>query len=445
MTAVDVPVSSLSQSHRATRAPDGLLSLPVWSDADVAAADLPIIDSQLVSVGGGLGSFALIDVLRIAGVETERLRVLGPTLWPDDSYRYLCESSGLSTGDRLRSGARIDNIWGFPSYALQTAWRERDVRAVLRRPPTSGQVNAAIRREAARIGWSAVHSHGSVRVLRRRLGGGYFALLDSVGGALAYRSEFVHLAVGYPALRFLPQLREFRAHYGDNHRFVHVYEPHEHVYRMLVTRPGTVLVRGVDVAASRVLRRLIEDRDAYDAPTRIVHLFTDADDRARFLRTWKSLLERGVNEGWYVAQHGQLDEVIPDADGRLLARGLDAGGGRLKLGADFVIDATGLDGDVSGHQVLADLLAVSGARRGELGRLEVSQRFEVLGTRNGSGRIYASGPIAMSELGTADSFSGLVGAAWTICAELAQQGFCDRLGLGRSVVQWMRWLRGRSL
>jgi hypothetical protein len=441
MNAVDVHASS----HRARSAPEALLSLPVWTDADVAAAELPVIDSQLVSVGGGLGSFALVDVLRIAGVETERLRVLGPTHWPDDSYRYLCESSGLAADDRLRSGARIDNIWGFPSYALQAAWRERSVKALLRRPPTSRQVNEGIRREAERIHWSAVHAHGSARVVRRRHGSGYFALLDSVGGALAYRSEFVHLAVGYPALRFLPQLREFRAHYGDNHRFVHVYEPHEHVYRTLVTRPGTVMVRGVDVAAARVLRRLIDDRDANGATTRIVHLFADAGERARFLRHWRRLLERGLHEGWYVAQEGQLVEVLPDVDGRLLARGHDAAGGRLKLGGDFFIDATGLDGDVSGHQLLSDLVSVSGASRGSLGRLDVSQRFEVLGTRNGSGRIYASGPIAMSELGTADSFSGLVGAAWTICDELAQQGFCDRIGLGRSVVQWTRWLRGRSL
>lgn len=441
MTVLDVPTSS----HRASSVPADLLSTPVWTDEDVAAAELPIIDSQLVSVGGGLGSFALVDVLRIAGVETERLRVLGPTHWPDDSYRYLCESSGLSADDRLRSGRRIDNIWGFPSYALQSAWRERDVKALVRRPPTAGQVNQGIRREAERIGWSAVHAPGSVRVLRRRQGGGFYSLLEGVGGSLAYRSEFVHLAVGYPALRFLPQLREFRAHYGDNHRFVHVYEPHEHVYRTLVTRPGTVMVRGVDVAAARVLQRLVDDRESSDAPTRIVHLFSDAADRARFLREWKRLLERGLDEGWYVAQEGQLVEVLPDVDGRLLARGQDAAGGRLKLGADFVIDATGLDGDVSGHELLSDLLSVSGAVRGPLGRLSVSQRFEVVGTRNGSGRVYASGPIAISELGSPDSFAGLVGAAWTICDELAQQGFCERIGLGRSVAQWMRWLRGRAL
>ncbi|MFD0471755.1 hypothetical protein ACFQ0B_28160 [Nonomuraea thailandensis] len=53
-----------------------LLHSSVWADGLVESAGIPIYDMPLVSVGGGLGSFTLLDVLRIRGVAASAMRVL---------------------------------------------------------------------------------------------------------------------------------------------------------------------------------------------------------------------------------------------------------------------------------------------------------------------------------------------------------------------------------
>ena len=47
---------------------DELLGSAVWSDAMLQSLGIPIVDAPLVTVGGGMGSLALVDTLRIAGV-----------------------------------------------------------------------------------------------------------------------------------------------------------------------------------------------------------------------------------------------------------------------------------------------------------------------------------------------------------------------------------------
>jgi hypothetical protein len=43
-----------------------------------------------------------------------------------------------------------------------------------------------------------------------------------------------------------------------------------------------------------------------------------------------------------------------------------------------------------------------------------------------------------------DSFWGLQAGALRVCDSLARLGFCDRIGIRRSVAGWWRWLRGRA-
>ena len=51
----------------------------------------------------------------------------------------------------------------------------------------------------------------------------------------------------------------------DYSRVVNAYEPHEHVYDELIRKPGTVVIRGGSIVASRVLQRLIDETSAkYD-------------------------------------------------------------------------------------------------------------------------------------------------------------------------------------
>ncbi len=181
-----------------------------------------------------------------------------------------------------------DNIWGFPSYAFREAWTDKTIAPVVNvctEPilndywtPRAGQVFESMEREAARIGYWGMVSQGQVRMVRRRYGGGYFSILTPPQGTtptkrVAFRSTYVHLAVGYPGVAFLPDLQAYRSTYDDYVRVVNSYEPHEHVYEELRRRPGVVVIRGNGIVASRVLQRLIDDRDKYGLQTQILHLF----------------------------------------------------------------------------------------------------------------------------------------------------------------------------
>jgi hypothetical protein len=244
-----------------------------------------VVDVPLVTIGGGLGSFALVDVLRVAGVPAEKIRVISPSREPDANFLRRCRTSGLTDTDRLRSdsSARIDNPWGFPGYALQQACRTRRVRPllqVLTEPvlseyytPTVGQVHSGLRREADRIRWDSMVVDGVATEIRREDDGGYVVTVEPLTGPpLAYRSRFVHLAPGYAGPRLTAETRRFRDHNPSNDRLVHAYEPHEHVYATLAGRSGTVLVRGAGIAASRILQRLAEDRRTTGNDIRVWHL-----------------------------------------------------------------------------------------------------------------------------------------------------------------------------
>ena len=57
-------------------------------------------------------------------------------------------------------------------------------------------------------------------MVRRRNGGRYAASFTPPPGTsatrrVAYRSQYVHLAIGYPGLKFLPDLQEYRTKYND--------------------------------------------------------------------------------------------------------------------------------------------------------------------------------------------------------------------------------------
>jgi hypothetical protein len=496
-----------------------LVAQPVWSDELVAASGMPVVDVPFVTVGGGMGSFVTVDMLRIAGVPANRLASLGASETPWATYAYLARNSQIPPGERLRSDAQScpDNLWGFPSYAIREAWQARGLAArldplwnVLTEPvlrdyftPRAGQVFAGIAREAARINYAGSQARGQVRMTRRRSAGGYFTILTTQAGSAtrrtAYRSRYVHVAVGYPGLRFLPDLQEYRAeHPKDVARVVNAYEPHEHVYDALCRRPGTVLVRGSGVVASRVLQRLIDDRDRQGARTSIVHLFrhyvagpqgsspwmrrpgadgwayqgfnwpksswggqlkvrlerTEGEERARLLdvmggtntprrKLWRRQLSRGRREGFYRVVVGEVDRVVRGEDGRLVSR-VKTRDGLVELGADFIVDCTGLEADITEHRYLDDLLRFSGVGRNVKGRLDVDREFRLRGTESGDGVMYASGSATLGGYYSGvDSFLGLQYAALAIADDLARRGFCHRIGPGRSLAQWLRWMTGR--
>ena len=496
---------------------EALATAPEWSDSMLATHGIPVIDVPLVTVGGGLGSLALVDTLRVFGAGTDRIRILTDLKNPYDTYRYLASNSQIPDHERLRSdaGSVMDNIWGFPSYALREAWDDKSLRAawtVLTEPvlsewftPRAGQVYTSVDRETARIGWDSMVSRGYVRTARKRSGGGYFVLQtpsdESVGAPrIAFRTMYVHFAVGYSAVRVLDDLQNYRQTYEDYQRVVNAYEPHEHVYDEALRRPVTVVVRGSGIVASRILQRLLDDREKRGAQTQVLHIFRhyvsgpqgtsatfrrpgsfgfayqgfnfsksawggqhrdqirqlEGEDRARFVDSiggtntpyrsvWIDQLQRGVTGGWYRQAVGEVEQVTPSSDGRSLVTVLkQADGNVFQIPSEFIIDATGLEADVAEHRVLSDLLAYCGAGRNPKGRLDVERTFEIRGTRSGQGRMYASGTTTLGGyFAPNDSFLGLQYAAMEIADDLASQGFVRRLGPLRSAGEWWRWARNR--
>jgi hypothetical protein len=490
-----------------------LLETPVWTDSMLASAGIPIIDVPFVTVGGGMGSFVTVDYLRIAGVQPDQMKVLTNIGFPWQTYEYLTRVSQIPDQSRIRSdsSSRPDNIWGFPSYALQETWQDKSLAHlchVLIEPifadywtPRRSTVFASLDRESKRIGYEQLLARGAVRMVRRRFGGGYFVLLTPDAGTsrtkrVAYRARFVHIAIGYPGLRYLPDLQAYREKHQDYERVVAAYEPHEHVYETLKKRQGTVVIRGGGIVASRVLQRLFDDREKNKLPTNIIHIFRtyiegthgphpwmrrkggrgwayqgfnypksvwggqlkarmrklDGEERANLYklmggtntprrRVWQKQMADGRAGGYYHDLQGVVEKVEPGENGKVVSYVKSKNGQEQRIEADFIIDCTGLEADISEHRVLADLLKNSGAGRNPLGRLEVERHFEIKETANGDGAVYASGAATLGGyFPGVDTFLGLQIAAQEIADDLARRGWCKKIGPVRSTVQWFKWL-----
>ncbi len=496
---------------------DQLINSDWWPDQMVQAAGIPIVDVPFVSIGGGIGSFVTVDYLRIAGVPADQIRVLSNIDHPWQTYEYLTRVSQIPRPERIRSdsASRPDNIWGFPSYALSEAIQDKSLKSlwqVFTEPmwadfytPRAGMVFANLERETARIRYWDMLVKGQVRMIRRRHGGGYFTILTPPEGAsatrrVAFRSQYVHCAVGYPGLKYLPDLQQFRVQQQDFHHVVSAYEDHEHVYNQLRTRPGTVLIRGGGIVASRVLARLMDDRAKYGLQTHIVHLFRtyisgshganmwarrkggdgfayqgfnypksvwggqlkarmrrlEGEERAKaykemggtntpWRRTWQRQMNEGRAAGWYQVVTGTVENMMVRPDAKVVSV-VKTSGGVFEFPADFIIDCTGLEADIAEHRVLADLLDHGGAARNPVGRLDVERSFELRGAASPPGLMYASGS---STLGGyfpgVDTFLGLQVAAQEIADDLARRGFCQKLGPGRSTSQWLKWARNKQI
>ena len=501
-----------------------LLETAEWSDDDIVRHQLPIVDTPFVSVGGGMGSLAMVDTLRIAGQPTEALTVLAENTIPSETYEYLANNSQIPRHERLRSdsSSTMDCIWGWPGYALREAVADKKLgpaATVLTEPilanyytPKAGQVYESVRREATRIGWDRMLRTGIVRTVRRRREGGYFVIhtpadqSNAVPGGpkqrVAYRCHHVHVAVGYPGVKMLGDLQAYRETHQDWRRVVNAYEPHLHAYEEMLRRPCTVVVRGSGIVASRVLQRMIDDRDQRGAETRIIHLYRnypegpqgdkatfrrpvvagwakqgfnfpkgawggqyrdvlerlEGEERSKFIdslggtntaprKDWEEQLERGAREGFYRQLIGTVKSVVP-AEGNAGIRTViaDKQGGESFLDADFIIDATGLEAGIEEHRVLRDLLQYGGARKNVKGRLDVERDFTVRGAQSGTGRLYASGSITLGGyFAGVDSFLGLHYSALRIADALAENGFGKKIGPLRSTSQWWKWARNKPI
>ncbi|MFZ0545199.1 MAG: hypothetical protein WAM60_07160 [Candidatus Promineifilaceae bacterium] len=261
----------------------------------LSRSGIPIIEKTYLALGGGLGSFAWADYLRVCGASSKQIAVIGTESIPYARFRRLCLTSQISDSERLRSesAARPDNLWGWPGYALEEIAdlvRQKQLRKaaeiawqIFGEPtmaytytPTAERVYKSIDEEMKRIEWQWMLHVGQICAVRQTDDGRYAVLyLPTVGRRRTPRfvvAPYLHLALGYPGIRLTPEAKAYRDTYHDFQRVVQAYEDHEHIYRRLGQEGGIVVLRGRGVAASRILQRLDEIRQQTGQSIQVVHL-----------------------------------------------------------------------------------------------------------------------------------------------------------------------------
>jgi pSer/pThr/pTyr-binding forkhead associated (FHA) protein len=484
---------------------------------DIHATGLKVETVEYGTIGGGFGSFAWVDLLRIAGVKEVNIAVLSPEKSVHGRYRQLCLNAHVSDRERLRSqsDACPDNIWGFPSYGVREALRKigrgqflpglQILWQLLTEPllensygPVDEQVLQAVDREAARIGWKKMLRYAMVQTIRQTTDGRY-ALLYSQGDRYAILvSRYLHLATGYPAVEFLPDLQDYRQRTKDFQSVVNAYEPHDHIYEQLGAKGGTVLLRGSGTIACRILQRIYWLRRNHpQQQIKVIHLWSKDTDIDRttavaqrpvnlnyqiqafewpkacwggeykmrlavatteqqqqfFLgwegatipqrRDWQKMLVGGISKGWYQQVIGQVKKVTSQPP-RLAVALQDK---PSPLFVDYIIDATGLAGSVMDSQLLADLVQQYQIPLNSRGQFTVGDNFAIDQLNNGSsGRVYASGITAAGNgYGPVDSFLGLQYTALATVHDMTDRGASALRKLNglQSLAQWWRWMANR--
>ncbi len=275
--------------------PPASFQQPFVSMQHLQSLRLPLTETIYLAIGGGMGSFAWIDHLRVAGVPAEHIVCISPEPKPGSRFARLAQNSQIPLYERVRShsGACPDNLWGFPSHGAREIWHSlgkgqighalRVAGKLLGEPvitdtytPRVGDVFAAVDREAARIGWERMGCRGRARAIRKTDDGRYVVAFTRTDVPPEQRHQlmiarYVHICVGYPGIQLLPDLQDYRERMQDFERVVNAYEQHEHVYEHLLQRGGIVMVRGRGIVASRVIQRLYEVRQR-NPNVRILHL-----------------------------------------------------------------------------------------------------------------------------------------------------------------------------
>jgi pSer/pThr/pTyr-binding forkhead associated (FHA) protein len=330
--------------------------------------------------------------------------------------------------------------------------------------------------------------------------------------------KFLHIATGYPATRFTDDLQAFKARFPEEARVFNAYESHEVVYRNIEStqNPATIVVRGRGIVASRIIQRLYEARNK-NKNIRIVHQMRNPvgknegyrygraqryvynhienqafnwpkacwggqilreveragpEERAKIYkaiggtttadrRDWRNIIQIGLGDGWYQPVFGHFEslELVKTDQGPKIQMKLKAQRNQpaAEVVADYVVDCTGLIGDITHSPCLRDLVetyrlprndeeAGTGNKPSYAG-ISVSPDYEIPMLRNGSGRAYAAGQITKGGPQPAvDSFLGLQYAALRSVDHLGALGApnVSLFGPLRSFSQWLKWCTGAT-
>jgi pSer/pThr/pTyr-binding forkhead associated (FHA) protein len=409
-------------------------------------------------------------------------------IWGWPSYAFREAWTSLKRGHLRAVCQRLWQVFAEPTFAETYT-------------PRAEHVFASIDREAARIGWPEIYRFGRVRSIRQTQEGRYAIAYSQGRGQHAFLvARYVHLAPGYPVIQFLPDLKQYRSQHSDFKSVVNAYEAHSHVYQFLEEQGGTVVLRGRGIVASRIIQRLFEARqrnpkisvlhlmrtpkpqgNVYGRSQRVVKNHfelqpfnwpkacwggtlrealekAEPEMRSQLLdqwggtttadRTdWQRIVQQGLDEGWYQMTFGKVTRVELNHQGHpvtyIQTHQLQS---EMKLEANFIIDATGLDGTVNADPLLADLVHHYSLPLNPKQRLTVTHDFELLELRNRQGRIYAAGAVTFGgPYAAVDSFLGLQYSALRAVDGLvtAQAPGLRRLNGLRSLGQWLRWVNNQ--
>lgn len=510
-----------------------LFNQRVISMRDLERTHMPLRECTYLTIGGGLGSFAWVDHLIICGADPSQVAAIGfAPMAPYGRYKTLSDNSQIPGYERLRSNSDAcpDNIWGWPGYAVREMWHDLKQGMVseaaqvgwriFNEPlaetytPRAQDVYDSIDREAERIGWDRIWREGRVEAIRKTDDERYVVLYskpDPNGGPsvrMLMVTHYLHVAVGYAGVRFLPDLLAYRQRTGDREHVVNAYEDHEHLYQRLAKQGGTVLIRGRGIVASRIIQRIYEVREKRLRNTgrndiRILHLMRKPKPQGQHFKgrkrkvenhwefqpfnwpksvwgghhlmtlqrvndverdkllsmwsgtttpsrqDWREIIEKGRQEGWYEAQFGKVDGVTCEPINKKLVTTIQSQNMAKEqtLYADFIIDATGLDASLDEHPLLKELVDLYQLPPNLQGRLKATHNFEIDALRNGQGRLFAAGIMTLgNRYAPVDSFLGLQYAALSSVDYLTtlKAPGLKKLNGVRSFVQWTRWMRGVS-
>ncbi|HZU66528.1 MAG TPA: FHA domain-containing protein [Ktedonobacteraceae bacterium] len=504
--------------------PLGGMRQPIIPMNEIYRSGLPVIETTYLAVGGGIGSFAWVDHLRIFGVPADQIAAIGLEPRPMGRYSRLCGNSQIPLHERLRSNSEScpDNIWGWPSYGLREIFRSLGkgelgnawwvAKHVFGEPsltytytPRSGDVFRSVDKEAQRIGWGRIWRYGRAQAIRKTDDGRYvvaYMAPDQRGQMVHHLAvgRYVQLAMGYPGIKILDDINEYRERTRDYKHTVNAYEEHNHVYEDLKKNGGVVMIRGRGIVASRVIQRLYEVRQQ-NKNIVIIHVHRNpvpkghrdgravrrvinhvelqpfnwpkgcwtgsmrirlerADDaeRDRLLNDWggtttadrtdwQKIANRGLREGWYQIYFGEVKRLERSGKGQVVTQ-LSTGKPNqpeIALITDYIIDCTGLTAAIDKNPMLNDMVNTYSLGLNPKGRLRVTNDFEVEGMSNGPGRVYACGAMTLGgPHAVVDSFLGLQYAGLRAVEDLVRLRApgLRKLTPLRSFSQWMRWVRG---
>ena len=411
-----------------------------------------IVHCELLSIGGGIGSFALISRLRRAGVDPSDLCVIGPSLSPFDAEAAHFEDVAAPPLGAWYSSDR--SSWLGTAAALRFATKTGDVRALLGAVgdpvsaevllPRSGDVTASLNHEARRIGWHEIAVQGSATSIRPCAGDGY--LVEAQSGRVRFhvRASNVHLALGPGATPMSEKASSFRSRYPDDPRVVQAFEANHDVLQRARDQPSVIAVHGAGQKADYVLNQLLELRETERLELQVVQIQdarSSRDDDASVRPLWfERRLLRAAGSGSCVRMTGEINELRPD--GNQLRVEVETFAGALPLRVDSFIDALGVPSAVGSRPLIADLAEAMGVQAKALDRLAVDESCAFAPFSHGSGKCYVSGSMAERRMPTApdDVLSHQI-AARCIAEDLTRSGIGERVGLAQSLAGWVDWVR----